>query len=156
MDPPELGRLRQSVIYFDTSYLAKCYLVEVGAAAVRQFASGQERIACSSFGRVELTAAFHRKLREGEINRAEFAVLLKQLALDDSHGLWTWLPMTPQLLSATATRFATLPGDCFVRSADALHLTCASERGCSSIFSNDKHLLRAAVHFGIQAENVIV
>jgi hypothetical protein len=37
-----------------------------------------------------------------------------------------------------------------------MHLTCAVEAGCTSIFSNDKHLLAAAVHFGIQAENVIM
>jgi len=143
------------VVYFDTSYLAKCYLLEDGAVVVRQLASAQERIACSELGRVELVTAFHRKLREGEINRTEFTVLLKQLDLDDSHGLWTWLPMTSQLLRATAARFLALPADCFVRSADALHLTCASEGGFTSIFSNDKHLLTAAVHFGIQAENVI-
>lgn len=144
------------MIYFDTSYLAKCYLLEDGAAAVRQLAAAQVGIACSAFGRVELVAAFHRKLREGEINRTEIAVLMKQLDLDDSHGLWTWLPMTPQLLVATAARFLALPADCFVRSAGALHLTCASDSGFTSIFSNDKHLLTAAVHFGIQAENGIV
>lgn len=143
------------MIYFDTSYLVKCYLLEDGAEAVRQLASAQERIACSELGRVELVAAFHRKLREGEITRIEFAVLLKQLDLDDSQGLWRWLPMTSQLLHDTAARYRALPADCYVRSADALHLSCASANGFTSIFSNDKHLLNAAVHFGIQAENVI-
>lgn len=81
--------------------------------------------------------------------------MLKQLELDDLHGLWTWLPMTFHLLRATADRFLALPADCFVRSADALHLTCPSEGGFKTIFSSEKHLLTAAVHFGIQAENVI-
>jgi hypothetical protein len=143
------------VIYFDTSYLAKCYLLEDGAVAVRQLASAQEAIACSAFGRVELVAAFHRKVREGEITRSEFEVLIQQLDLDDANGLWMWLPITHELLRATAARFLALPADCFVRSADALHLTSASESGFTSIFSNDKHLLTAAVHFGILAENVI-
>ena len=143
------------MIYFDTSYLAKCYILEDGSAAVRQLAATQDAIVCSAFGRVELIVAFHRKLREGEINRTEFSVLNKQLELDDSRRLWTWLPITSQLLGATAARILTLPADCFVRSADALHLTCASEAGFQSIFSNDKHLLAAAVHFGIRGENVV-
>lgn len=144
------------MIYFDTSYLAKCYLLENGSAAVRHLANAQERIACSAFGQVELVAAFHRKLREGEISRAEFVVLINQLELDDAHRLWTWLPVTPQMLIVTAARFLALPNDCFLRSADALHLTCAAEGGFTSIVSNDRHLLTAAVHFGIQPENVIV
>ncbi len=122
---------------------------------MRTLADAQEAIACSAFGRVELVAAFHRKLREGEISRPLFEVVLKQLELDDSHGLWTWLPVTSQLLIATAARLAVLPADCFLRSADALHLTCAADGGFTSIFSNDKHLLAAAVHFGIRAENAI-
>lgn len=143
------------MIYFDTSYLAKCYVLENGSEEVRRLAAAQEQVACSAFGRVELVAAFHRKLREGEINQTEHAVLLNQLDLDDSQGLWTWLPVTAQLLSATAARISGLPADCFVRSADALHLTCARENGFQSIFSNDKHLLSAAHHFGINPENVI-
>lgn len=60
------------MIYFDTSYLSKCYLLEDGSVVVRQLASAQQQIACSELGQVELVAAFHRKLREGEIARTEF------------------------------------------------------------------------------------
>lgn len=141
--------------YFDTSYLAKCYLPEAGAAEVRQFAATQSAISCSAFGRVELVAAFHRKLREGTLDRAGFDVILRQLELDDSQGLWTWLPVTEQLLQRTAATLATLPDNVFIRSADALHLTCAAEGNFGSIFSNDSHLLAAASHFGIRGENVI-
>lgn len=144
------------MIYFDTSYLAKCYVLEDGSAEVRRLATVQEQIACSALGRLELVAAFHRKLREGEINRSEFAIMLEQLEFDDAQGLWTWLPVTPQLLSAATARFSTLPADCFVRSADALHLATAMASGCPSIFSHDKHLLAAAPHFGIQAQDVLV
>lgn len=128
---------------------------ETGTAAVRQLAAAQEQIACSEFGRLELVAAFHRKLREGEINRTEFSIVVQQLELDDAQGLWTWLPLTSRLLSAAAMRYRTLPADCFVRSADALHLSCALESGCAPIFSHDRHLLAAAHHFGLQAQDVI-
>jgi predicted nucleic acid-binding protein len=143
------------VIYFDTSYLVKCYLLEHGSSDVRQLLTSPG-IGCSALGRLELVAAFHRKLREGKIDQTEFSVLHEQLEFDDSQGLWTWLPLTSRLLDDATARFLTLPANCFVRSADALHLVCALESGCTSIYSNDKHLLNAAVHFGIRAQNVIV
>lgn len=33
---------------------------------------------------------------------------------------------------------------------DALHLTCARRHGHEHIYSNDRHLLLAAPHFGLQ------
>ena len=41
------------MIYFDTSYLAKCYLNEPRAAKVRKPAHRADGLACSQFGRVE-------------------------------------------------------------------------------------------------------
>jgi hypothetical protein len=57
------------MIYFDTAYVSKCYLNESGSREVRELASNADRIACCSFGRLELTATIHRNLREGKITR---------------------------------------------------------------------------------------
>ncbi len=86
------------MIYFDTSYLVKCYISEDGSDAVRQFAAAGEQIGCCVLGGVELLAAFHRKLRERQIDSLAMQTLLRQLALDDANGLWTWVELTPDVM----------------------------------------------------------
>lgn len=141
--------------YFDTSYLLKCYLSEAGSHAVKQLAVAQPQIVCCALGRVELIAAFHRKLRERRIDPQALRHLLDQLLADDADGLWTWLELSPDVLLRAADAFKTMPPDVYLRSADAIHLACAAAAGFSAIYSSDRHLLAAATHFGIAGHNVI-
>jgi len=39
----------------------------------------------------------------------------------------------------------------WLRAADALHLTCAAEEGCTTIHTSDRHMTAAAPAFGLQA-----
>jgi hypothetical protein len=78
--------------YFDTAYMLKCYVEEPGWEQVRAFAGSCERIACSVYGRLELHAALHRKLREERLSERGLDVVLRQLNVDESVGLWEWLP----------------------------------------------------------------
>jgi hypothetical protein len=55
------------MIYFDTSYLLKCYLAEPGHEAVRALARDQGPVACCTLGRTEWQAGIHRHLREGRL-----------------------------------------------------------------------------------------
>lgn len=141
--------------YFDTSYLLKCYLSESGSDAVKQLAVAQPQIACCALGRVELVAAFHRKLREHRIDPPALRHLLDQLLADDADGLWTWLELTPEVLLRAADAFKTMPDDVYLRSADAVHLACAAAAGLKAIYSSDRHLLAAADHFGLAGHNII-
>ena len=67
---------------------------------------------------------------------------------DDAVGLVTWFPVTALLLEHVKQEFEKLPVTVFLRTADALHLVCAREQGFREIYSNDRHLLAAAPHFG--------
>ena len=143
------------MIYFDTAYIAKCYLNEHGSEAVRALAAESERVACCAFGRLELAATIHRNLREGKITPAQSRVIFNQFDLDESNHIWTWLPVSSELLAGATARFRTMKSSTWLRAADALHLACATEHGFKEIFSNDRHLLAAAPAFKIKGRNVV-
>lgn len=63
--------------------------------------------------------------------------------------------MTADLVRQACVVVEGLSGSVFIRSADALHLACAKEQGFAEIYSNDRHLLAAAPHFGLTGKNVI-
>src|SRR5450631_2656164 len=96
------------MIYFDTAYLAKCYLNEHGSEEVRKLAAESARVACCAFGRLELAATIHRNLREGKISRQQCRVIFDQFDLDESNHIWTWLPVTPELLAVATVKFRTM------------------------------------------------
>ena len=78
-----------------------------------------------------------------------------QFREDEGQGLWVFFPVTADLVHQACAIVEGLPGSVFLRSADALHLTCAKEQGFAEIYSNDRHLLAAAAHFGLAGKNVI-
>jgi predicted nucleic acid-binding protein len=143
------------VIYFDTSYVAKCYLNETGSSAVRQLAQSQSSLACCEYGRIEVVSTFHRNLREGLLTKPQYDVVARQFESDDQSGVWTWLPLTADLCRKTAARIYALPHATFIRAGDALHLTSAVENGFAEIYSNDRHLQTSAALFGLETVNVI-
>jgi predicted nucleic acid-binding protein len=143
------------MIYFDTAYLLKCYIKEVGWEEVRALARQREMVACSAYGKMELHAALHRKLREGEVTGRQLTTIFGQLELDESQRLWTWLSLTEFIMASVVDSFRTLPDRVFVRTADAVHLVTAKTNGFSDIYSNDTHLLAAAPHFGLEGKNTI-
>jgi len=141
--------------YFDSSYVAKCYLNEAGSAAVRQLAQTQIALCCCEYGRLEVFSTFHRNWRERLLSKTQLDVVVAQFETDDAAGVWTWLPLTADLCRKTATCMRGLPSSTFVRAGDALHLASAAENGLPEIYSNDRHLLTAASLFGLRPMNVI-
>ena len=141
--------------YFDTAYIVKCYVKEDGWQQVRKLARDQKRIACSVFGRLELHAALHRKMRENTLAEDQLKVVLHQFRADEEKRLWTWLPLTAAIMTDVAGTFTSLPSDVFLRTGDAIHLLTARQNGLQEVFSNDQRLLDAAPAVGIQGRNVI-
>lgn len=136
--------------YFDSAFIVKFYLDEPESAAIRSLAESLGEVSCVELGRLEAASAFHRKWREGALSDVAFREVGAQFADDCTAGLWQWLPVTASLVETAAAAIAKLPRSVFLRSADALHLTCAREHGFSEIHSNDRHLLAAARHFKLK------
>jgi len=141
--------------YFDTSYIVKCYVKEEGWQQVRELARDRERIGCSVYGRLELHAALHRKMRESALTERQLEVVLSQFRTDEEARLWTWFPLTSAVMTEVAATFASLSRDVTLRTGDALHLLTARRNGLNEVFSNDQRLLDAAPAVGMQGRNVI-
>ncbi len=143
------------MIYFDTAYILKCYVKEIGWEKVRALACEHDRIACSIYGRLELHAALHRKMREGELTKRQLDIVRRQLSVDESVRVWQWIPPSATTMNAVVDTFAGLSKDVFLRTGDAVHLVSAREFGCAAVYSNDRHLLAAAPHVGMTGRDVI-
>ncbi len=143
------------MLYLDSAYIVKCYLQEPGSAEVLGLVEGKTELTCCAHGRVEVRAAIKRHQREGQLSALASRRVLARLGRDEVERIWTFVPVTAELVQAACERLERLPASVVIRSADALHLTCARELGAREIYSSDRHLLSAAVHFGLQGRNVI-
>ncbi|HEX4964464.1 MAG TPA: type II toxin-antitoxin system VapC family toxin [Thermoanaerobaculia bacterium] len=142
------------MLYFDAAFIAKFYLQEPESDVVRAFIEDSPGITSMVIGRLETDLVFSRKLREGSLTPRAHEALIAQFQVDCEDGLWSWLPVTAELVTAAQEMARRLPAGVFVRSLDALHLTCARWHGYERIYSNDKHLVNAAPHFGLQPDSL--
>jgi predicted nucleic acid-binding protein len=142
--------------YFDAAYIAKCYLNEPGADRVRKFARSSNGLCASEIGRLELFSTVKRHQREGRLTRAEVRTVLKRFESDDRKGVWSWLPLTTELVRAACEAVRELRVDVPLRTLDALHLQSARNEGLSEVYTNDRHMTAAAPHFGLTARDLLV
>ncbi len=78
------------MIYFDTSYLLRCYYDD---PVTKQSAGWPIRInSPAGHGRVELGAALHRKLRERALTASDMTFLRQQIEQDSGQGYIVWFP----------------------------------------------------------------
>ena len=142
------------MLYFDTSYLVRLYTRDSGWEKVRALGA-TDNVACCVHGQVEAVAAFHRKFREGAINRKELSELQAEFDRDCMDAAFNWLPLSPAVVERVIRTHSCLPATVYLRAADAMHLACAAENALKEVYSNDTRLLAAATHFHLKGTNII-
>jgi predicted nucleic acid-binding protein len=101
-----------------------------------------------------MACVLHRYVREGWINR-EQALSVRHTFLESvDEGTWTLIPVSEGILRAVNALIPELPGGVFLRAGDAIHLVTASQAGFPEVWTNDRHLLRAAQHLGLAGRSV--
>lgn len=142
------------IAYFDAAYVVKCYVNEPDSAQVQELSEQVDALCTSSWSVIEVTSAIRRYVREKRLTRATAKALLNEFDKDVSDGVWELLPITPILLQQLDQFLRTLPVDVVLRAGDALHLMTARQAGLDAIWTSDRHLLRAAPHFGLRGRSV--
>jgi predicted nucleic acid-binding protein len=141
-------------LYLDSAYIAKCYLNDPDAPKVRKLVQRAESLHSSAWCLAEMACVFQRRVREKSLNPEEGAQL-RRIFLDHvSQGVWVLLPLDDSILRAVDASLDTLPPQVMLRAGDAVHLVSARAEGFSEIWSNDRHLLRAAPHFRLTGRSV--
>ncbi len=143
------------MIYFDTCYMLKCYLDEPGHREVKALWLADGKVSCCEIGRAEFVAGIHRHVREGRLPPDDFTEIVLQWREDRDGFLWNWVPPKEELFEEVERLFSLLPPTVYLRASDALHLASAKMLGLGEIYSNDRHLLKAAEYFGIVPRNVV-
>lgn len=140
--------------YFDTAYIAKCYVNESDSTRVRGLLRTSGGAHSSSLARAELAATLLRHVREGSLTTSQSRKLQSDFLADVEVGVWTMVPVSDALMARVAVRIAQLPRSVFVRAGDAVHLCAAGEGGFTEVWTNDRHMLAAAGAFGLRGRSV--
>jgi predicted nucleic acid-binding protein len=144
------------VTYFDAAYVAKCYLNEPRAELVRAVAArATEGLVSSELARVEFASILARHVREGHLTPIQAARKHRQFAQDERAGVWAWVRVTPTLVEHARAVIGRLPASVPVRTLDALHLVSALAAGVREVYTNDRHLLRAASYCDLEGIDVL-
>ena len=145
--------------YFDTSALAKRYVVEVGSTWVHAIVTQQsgQMIYTSVLTQPEIVSALQRRVREGLLEAPE-AERLAQQVLEHMTQSYTLAAITPSVLTQACALLHRHP----LRAYDALHLACAlavreaiaQQQLAGPVFvAADTTLLAAAAAEGFPVDN---
>ena len=142
-------------MYLDSAYVAKYYVNEPDAAAVRKLIRKGLNIRSSSWAIAEVTCVFHRHVREGSLTVSQGRELIDTFRSHVESELWELIPVTDSLLRRTATLIRGLSRNVPLRPGDAIHLATAIDAGESEIWTSDRHLLAAATSLGLAGKSVV-
>jgi predicted nucleic acid-binding protein len=129
-------------------------LNEPDSADVRELARSADAVTTSALCIAELACTFHRNYREGLITAKIAAALRSQFVEDIRAKTWLLIPVTDHVLHQVEVLTRTLPQSTPLRAGDAIHIVSAVEAGFNEIWTNDRHLLAAAAHFGLKGRSI--
>ena len=141
-------------LYFDSAYIAKCYVNEPDSPRVRATVRAAGGGHSSSLARAEVVATFLRHQREGSLSAKQTSVLHADFRKDLAAGVWTMVPVSDDFMARVAERLVHLPPVTVIRAGDAVHLCAAVEAGFAEVWTNDRHMLGAAAKFGLHGRSV--
>lgn len=136
-------------MYLDSAYIVKYYVNEPDADAARRVIREASHICSSALARIEVTCVFHRHVREGSLTPAQGYELIDLFHAHADAGLWSLIPVSDGVLSATSTLIRGLPRSVPMRAGDAIHLASALEARETEIWTTDRHLLAATAYVGL-------
>ncbi|HEU4343424.1 MAG TPA: type II toxin-antitoxin system VapC family toxin [Candidatus Binatia bacterium] len=136
------------MIYLDTSALIKRFVNEKGSARVESLVQGKGAVATAKIAYAEIFAGLTRKLREGNLSKAQYTLACRQFERDWRAYIRVELDDDILFLARDLIQRRPLRGFDAVHLASALTLTIAL--GESITFAAaDERLLKAA-----EAENL--
>jgi predicted nucleic acid-binding protein len=141
-------------LYFDTAYVAKCYLNEDDSGPVRHLAFSADGLYSSSWCIAELACVFQRHIRESQLTRAQAGRLRDLFLADVRGGIWSLVPISEHFLFRVESLIRALAHPVYLRAGDAIHLAAAQEAGFTEIWSNDRRVLEAAPAFGLAGKSI--
>jgi predicted nucleic acid-binding protein len=113
-----------------------------------------EAVCSSAVCIAEVACALRRSVRERIITRGYADYARQAFPGDSSRGIVQLISLSEDILRAMETVTARLPSTSFLRAGDAIHLASAQDEGFTEIWSNDRHILKAAPHFGLAGRSV--
>jgi predicted nucleic acid-binding protein len=141
-------------MYLDSAYIAKYYVNEGDSGAVRELIRGAETLVSSAWAIGEVSSVMHRHMRENKFTQRQFRELLDAFLRHVDREIWTLSPVTSRILQRVATLVRSAPAGVYLRAGDAVHLAAAMDAEEREIWTNDRHLLNAAEHFGLSGRSV--
>ena len=142
-------------LYLDTAYVAKCYLNESDADAVRALVHGVTGLTSSAWCRAELACVLRRHVQDGGLSASQARTLHDLFVQDVRSGVWNLVPVSDAVLTAVEQKLRAMRRrNVFLRAGDAVHLATAAAAGFRELWTSDRRLLAAARSFGVRGRHV--
>ena len=88
------------------------------------------------------------------MSERQVSAALQMFAAHVSREVWSLIPISDSLLRRAEVMIESLRRDVFLRAGDVVHLVSAQDAGFREIWTNDRHVVLAAPHFGLVGRSV--